>query len=85
MAMSKEERARRQQERYWMKSAGKVYQTKLRQEREIDSRRFRNGQLVNLGGGRTGIVIRDYNKFVRVKITSGEQHYSECFYREEIR
>lgn len=58
---------------------------KIIERMPVNTRLFKQGQLVNLGGGRTGIVIRDYDKFVRVKITSGEQYYSECFYREEIR
>lgn len=50
----------------------------------INNNRYKKGELVNLGKGRTGIVIRDYDKFIRVKITSGEHHYTECFFRQDI-
>lgn len=50
----------------------------------LDTRRFKQGQLVQLSGGRTGVVIRDYDKFIRVNVTAGDKHYSECFYREDI-
>lgn len=51
----------------------------------LDTRTFKQGQPVNLGGGKTGVVIKDYNKFIRVNVTAGDKHYSECFFREEIR
>lgn len=46
--------------------------------------KFKNGQLVKLSGGRTGIIIKKYNNFYRVKITAGENAYNECFCEEEI-
>ena len=45
---------------------------------------FYPGELVKLKNGKTGVVIKDYGKYIRLNISVGETYYSECCFRGDL-
>lgn len=48
------------------------------------SKVFKNGEIVKLSQGRTGVIIKKYSNYYRVKVTAGEGTYNECFFEEDL-
>lgn len=45
---------------------------------------FYPGELAKLKSGKTGVVIKDYGKYIRLNIPVGETYYSECCFKGDL-
>lgn len=80
-----EKQLRRQHEYYWQHRKDTMLGYRPKERIEQNNKTFKKGQLIKLSGGRTGIVIEDRGRFLRLNVTAGEGYYKECFFKEDLK